>query len=47
MDHITRAKCGGKMHGTGYAAMIEKRRRALPNGRLRVNGLFAALPQIE
>jgi hypothetical protein len=47
MDHITRLKCGGEMHGTGQAAMIEKRRPALPNGRLRVNGLFAAVPQIE
>jgi hypothetical protein len=35
------------MYGTGDAAMIEKRRRALPNGRLRVNGLFAAVPQID
>jgi hypothetical protein len=47
MDHITWAKCGGKMRGTGHAAMIEKCRPALPFMTLRVNGLFAALPQIE
>ncbi|HXL30639.1 MAG TPA: hypothetical protein VN968_15305 [Bradyrhizobium sp.] len=47
INHTARSKCGGKMHGTGHAAVIEKCRRALPNGRLRVNGLFAAVPQID
>jgi hypothetical protein len=47
IDHIARSKCGDERHGTGHPAMIEKRRPALPNGRFRVNGLFAAVPQIE
>jgi hypothetical protein len=36
-----------RLNGTGHAAMIEKCRPALPFMTLRVNGLFAALPQIE
>jgi hypothetical protein len=47
IGHIARPKCGGKKHGTGQAAVIEKCCRALPSGRFRVNGLFAAVPQID
>jgi hypothetical protein len=36
-----------QLNGTGHPAMIEKCRPALPFMTLRVNGLFAALPQIE